>query len=88
MASDSSSAARATSSSVGLTKTPTISTTRRSSALISTAVPGSQRRGLWGQWLSPIAQASRRTASRASSILVMPQNLTFIGETGWQNGPG
>ena len=84
MASDSSSAARASSSRVGLTNTPTISTARRSSALICTAVPGSQRRGLCSQWLSPIAQAPRRTASRASSIRVMPQNLTFMGETGWR----
>ena len=63
----SSSTAVASSGRVGLTNTPTISAWRRSSELISSAVAGSQRRGLCGEWLRPIAQAPRRTASRASS---------------------
>ena len=39
---------------------------------------GSQNRGLSGWWFSPIAQAPRRAASRASSRFVTPQNLTLM----------
>ena len=78
MVSCSSSTAVASSGRVALTNTPTISARRRNSELIASAVAGSHRRGLAGEWLRPIAQAPSRTASRASSTLVMPQNLTRI----------
>ena len=77
MVSDSFSAAAASSSRVGLTNTPTTSSWRLSAAPISAATSGSQKRGLSGWWLSPIAQAPRRAASRPSSRFVMPQNLTL-----------
>src|SRR5688500_12435857 len=57
MDSCSSSTAPAISSSDACTNTPTTSSLRRSSALIASAVSGSQRRGLPAQWLSPIAHA-------------------------------
>src|SRR3954454_4669058 len=79
MVRDSSSAAAASSSSVAFTNTPTTSSRRLSAAEISTAASGSHRRGLPGQWFSPIAHAPRRSASIASSRFVMPQNLTRIG---------
>src|SRR6202012_2565232 len=74
----SSSTARVTSARVGLTKTPTTSSLRRKAAVISAATPGSTLRGEGSKWISPIAQAPSRTASAASSRLVIPQNLTRI----------
>ena len=71
------SAACATSSSVGLTNTPTSSTRRRSARAIA-GRDGRRRsaRGEPGQRIKPIAQAPSSTASSASSRRVMPQILT------------
>ena len=69
---------RATSSSVGLTNTPTISTRRLSAAAISAASCSSQRRGERGQKISPIAHAPACDApAAASGSDVSPQNLIF-----------
>ncbi len=73
-----SSAVRATSSSVGLTNTPTTSTRRLTAAAIPAAAPGGQRRAEPGQKISPIAQAPSSAARSASSTVVMPQNLTSV----------
>ena len=43
---------------------------------LRTASAASTARGLSAKWISPIAQAPRRTASAASSRLVIPQILT------------
>src|ERR1044072_7873228 len=78
MVNPSSSTALATSSSSGLTKTPTTSHLRRKAAAIRTASAASTARGLSAKWIKPIAQAPSRTASAASSKLVIPQIFTRI----------
>ena len=72
------SAVRATSSSVGLTNTPTTSTRRLTAAAISAASSSVQRRGEPGQKISPIAQAPADTAWSASSRRVRPQILIRV----------
>src|SRR3954462_945419 len=88
----SSSTARATSSSVGFTNTPTTSHLRRKAAAISVATARSPSLGLPWIWINPTAQAPSRTASAASSRFVIPQNLTRTlpgyGKTGPTSGAG
>ena len=62
---------RATSSSVGLTNTPTTSRRRRSVAAISAATPGGQRRTERGQKLSPIAQAPSAQVAEIGSLVTL-----------------
>src|SRR5919202_764257 len=69
------SATPATSSSGALTNTPQISAWRRSARAIRSASSSSQRRGDPGKRITPSAHAPASTARRASSRLVMPQNL-------------
>ena len=61
------SAARATSSSVGFTNTPTSSSRRRIVRAMPAATPGSARRLEPGHRMKPIAHASSDAASSASS---------------------
>ena len=70
------SVALTTSSSVGLTNTPTTSSRRRSRRAMPVATAGSAARRDCGHSTNPIAQASSDAASSASSCRVMPQNLT------------
>src|SRR5918994_4623256 len=72
------STASATSSRVGLTKTPATSQRRFIAWPISAAWAGSTRRGLRSQWFSPIAQAPSSTARSASSRRVTPQIFTLV----------
>ena len=69
------SAAWTTSSSVGFTNTPTVSTRRRSARAIPAATAGSATRLDCGHRMNPIAQAPSAACS-ASSGRVMPQIFT------------
>src|SRR3954468_25081024 len=82
MVSPTPSATAATSSSGALTKTPQISAWRRRVRATRPASGSSQRRGEPANMITPSAHAPASTASRASSRLVMPQNLMRGGGSG------
>jgi len=69
------------SSSVALTKTPTMFSVRRSAAPMTWASASSTRRGEPSQKIIPSAQAPASAASWASSSVVMPQCLMRVAMT-------
>jgi hypothetical protein len=74
------SATSASSSSEGLTNTPTTSARRLSASPISAAAVNETARGDPGQMIIPTAQAPAETASSASERRVIPQNLIRVND--------